>query len=130
MPGIAEEFVIRVVFISLLIVALGGSLNPDEKQFVWSRENIFSILITSLCFALAHNLLTYNEEFHFDGQRFFGMFVYGGIVFGWLRVYTGSVILPILAHNIGNLIFFYSYRLLGIAIFGLQKYAIAISNAS
>lgn len=100
MPGIAEEIIFRGVFLSVLILALGGVLHRDE--FEWTRATIGAVLITTIVFGFGHGLST-------DGGIQFGIeaFVFSatpGGIFAWLRMYTGSLLFPILLHNAVNLL--------------------------
>lgn len=98
MPGLAEELVFRGVFLSLLILALGGAMHQDE--FEWTQATIGAILITTIVFGLIHGVSP-DGSFHLQIEEFVFSAILGGI-FAWLRLYTGSLLFPILLHNAVN----------------------------
>ena len=102
MPGIAEEPIFRGVFLSLLLVALGGSLSQDK--FTWTRATVGAVLITTLVFGLVHGL-SIDGGIHFQIEEFIFTSILGGL-FAWLRLYTGSLLFPIILHNAVNTLAF------------------------
>jgi len=106
MPGIHEELVYRGVFLSLLMLALGGSVGGDRTQesLSWrAREVLLPVLIISFLFGIVHALFYVDGGVRFDFIRFMGPFI-GGLAYALLRLETGSLLFPILAHNGGNFI--------------------------
>ena len=102
MPGITEELIFRGVFLSLLLLALGGSLCRDE--FTWTRATVGAVLITTLGFGLVHGL-SIDGGIHFQIEEFIFTSILGGL-FAWLRLYTGSLLFPIVLHNAVNVLIF------------------------
>lgn len=92
MPGIAEEFVYRGVFIALLHRALPSA----EGAARW-----WPVVVTAVAFGLWHGLSVDEGQVGFDWLSASFPFV-GGLAYGWLRERTGSVLFPTLAHNAGN----------------------------
>lgn len=101
MPGIAEELVYRGVFLTLLMLALGGDLTKESSSWR-AREVLLPVLITSFHFGIVH-ALSYDGAVQFDVMSFLFPFI-GGLVWAALRLETGSLLFPILAHNGGNFI--------------------------
>ncbi len=91
LPGIHEEIAYRGIMLGLLTKILNEKikfLNP-------------SILVTALLFGFAHGLFVKNFGIEFDFNYFFMTFSFG-IVWGWITLRTGSVLLAIISHNFGN----------------------------
>lgn len=91
MPRIAEEIVYRGVFIALLHRALPS---PTGAARWWP------VVLTAVAFGLWHGLSV-------DGRVGFDWLsasfpLVGGFAFGWIRERTVSVLVPALAHNLGN----------------------------
>lgn len=92
MPGIAEELVYRGVFIALLHRALPSA----EGVARW-----WPLFITAVAFGLWHGLSVDEGQIGFDWLSASFPFI-GGLAYGWLRERTGSILVPTLAHNVGN----------------------------
>lgn len=101
MPGIAEELTVRGVFLSVLILAFGESL---QDEFEWTRATIFALLTTAFVFGLVHGL-SFDDGVRFHIVDFTFPFMLGGI-FAWLRLHTGSLLFPIILHNAVNVLVF------------------------
>lgn len=91
-PGLAEEVVYRGVFIGLLHQAL---VTPDGARRWWP------VLITAVAFGLWHGLGVRDGAVSFDALSASFPLI-GGFAYGWLRERTGSVVIPVVAHNLGN----------------------------
>lgn len=91
-PGLAEEVVYRGVFIALLHRALPSA---DGARRWWP------VLITAVAFGLWHGLGVREGSVSFDALSASFPLI-GGLAYGWLRERTGSVALPVVAHNLGN----------------------------
>ncbi len=94
MPGIDEEIAYRGIMLGLLVNAL--------KPF---RETIFhpAILVTAILFGLGHGLfMTKSFELSFDIFSFLSSCILG-IIWGWLTIKSGSIVLSLTSHNLGNL---------------------------
>jgi membrane protease YdiL (CAAX protease family) len=96
MPGLAEEMVYRGVILGLL-----------NKVFV-SRKNIlgaqvgWGLLIQAIIFGGGHSFYfddLGNIQFAFVPAIITGII---GLVIGWLREKSGSIVLPIIFHNLFN----------------------------
>jgi len=93
MPGINEEIVYRGILLGLLVKIL-------------KTNNIIhpGIIITALLFGMAHGLsLDNNFELAFNSGSFFGTMAMG-MIWAWVTMKTGSIILALLSHNIGNVV--------------------------
>ncbi len=101
MPGIAEELVHRGVFLSLLMLALGAKSTVEWSSWK-APEVLLPVLVTAFHFGIVHALL-YADGVHFGVFSFLFPFI-GGLVWAVLRLETGSLLFPVLAHNGGNLI--------------------------
>lgn len=91
-PGLAEEVVYRGVFIGLLHRALPA---PDGGRRWWP------VLVTAVAFGLWHGLGVRAGAVSFNAMAALFPFI-GGLAYGWLRERTGSVAIPVVAHNLGN----------------------------
>ncbi len=97
MPGLAEELAFRGVAPALLLGLTYGKPPPDRIPWV-------AIAIAAVPFGLVHGLGFSDGAFSFDlGQGLWT--VSGGLVYGWLRFSTGSLLFPLLAHSFTNLAF-------------------------
>ena len=96
MPGFDEEPMFRGII--LLTLSLG---------IVSNRFNVFGAqlniagLVFALLFASVHGVSFSNGEVHFAAVAFFFSGIVGLILL-WLRERTGSLLLPIIAHNLVN----------------------------
>ncbi len=98
MPGLAEEMAYRGVFLALLHRALSAG---GDSPYNW-----WPAIITTLAFALMHPF------FELDGWSISFNFanlilpLLGGAAYVWLREHTGSLVFPIIAHNLSNTSFY------------------------
>lgn len=92
MPGLAEELVYRGVFIALLHRALPSV----EGIGRW-----WPVVVTAMAFGIWHGLSVDGGAITFDWLAASFPFI-GGLAYGWLREHTGSLLFPVVAHNIGN----------------------------
>ena len=97
MPGIAEELAYRGIAPAILISFVQGKNDSDFMP--WSV-----ILLTAFAFGLWHGLGYSDGSFSFDTMSSLFPFI-GGILYGWLRFHSGSLMFPILAHGLGNTAF-------------------------
>ncbi len=102
MPGLAEEPAYQGILLALMILALGGK--PVSGEFQWNRISKWAVFITAITFGVVH-ALSYHAGFQFDFSSFLFPFL-AALVFAWLRLSTGSLLFPILAHNGGNFTYF------------------------
>ena len=88
MPGINEEIAFRGIMLGLLVKIL--------------KPNSIAMLITALLFGMAHGLfLNQNFELIFKSQPFFQTTIMG-MIWAWVTIKTGSILLALLSHNLGN----------------------------
>ena len=91
MPGINEEIAYRGIMLGLLAKILKPNriLHP-------------AIIVTAILFGMAHGLsLDSNLELVFNAAPFFGTLVLG-IIWAWITLKTGSILLALISHNLGN----------------------------
>ena len=91
-PGLAEEVAYRGVFVGLLHRALPSA---EGARRGWP------VVVTAVAFGLWHGLGVRDGAVSFDWLSASFPFV-GGLAYGWLRERTGSVAVPVVAHNLGN----------------------------
>lgn len=97
MPGLAEELAFRGVAPALLLGLLRNQDPPDRTPWV-------VICIAAIPFGAAHALSYSGGAFGFDLSQ--GLWTAsGGIIYGWLRFSTGSLLFPLLAHSLTNVAF-------------------------
>ncbi|RMD87604.1 MAG: CPBP family intramembrane metalloprotease [Alphaproteobacteria bacterium] len=95
MPGLDEELFYR----GLLLLAMNEAFRA--RWTVWSAPVGYGGLLTSVLFGLAHAMSFGQGGFDFDLMTFAVTGV-PSLFLLWLRERTGSVLLPILAHNMAN----------------------------
>ncbi len=94
MPGIDEEIAYRGIMLGLLTKVL----KPFCKLTILHP----AIIVTSILFGCAHGLiLTNSQELVFKSFSFFRTLIMG-LIWGWLTVKSGSVLLALISHNLGN----------------------------
>lgn len=100
MPGLEEEPFYR----GILLVALGNAFARRKRLLGvdWSWGALFSCALFGLAHALGHD----DTGFSFDGLVML-LTALPALVAVWLRLRTGSLLLPVLLHNFGNVISIY-----------------------
>ena len=99
MPGFAEEFVFRGVFQSLLNQVFGKPWTFAKAEFGWS------LIITTLLFAAANGLLSFDARLHPHVALVRGIApLISGLIAGWVRERTDSVWPTVIGHNLVNLV--------------------------
>lgn len=96
MPGLDEEIFYRGIGLALLNRAFGKNQDLFGAKIGWG------LIIISLLFGLVHGVgLTDQMELKID---LFSVLLtaFAGFLLGWLRDRSGSLVLPIAAHNLGN----------------------------
>ena len=95
MPGLDEEAFYRGVFLLAMNQAFRSGLNVFGATITWGG------LLTSVLFGLAHGMDYGKEGYTFDAMTFL---ITGGpsLLLLWLRERTGSILLPVIGHNISN----------------------------
>jgi uncharacterized protein len=101
MPSLDEELFNRGLLTFYLALALGDSLNPKA----WIPD--LSVWVIALQFSFIHAFAFQHAHPMFSLSNFLGVLFYA-CLFGWARQRTGSVVLPMVAHTLGNTL----YRLL------------------
>ena len=96
MPGLDEEPMFR----GLLLYTLSLAVVSKEFNLGGAKINIAGLLLT-LLFGLAHGVMFSNGEWHFSSLSILLTGGYGFILL-WLRERTGSLVFPIVAHNLVN----------------------------
>lgn len=99
MPPLAQELVQTGLLLTLMILALGGTINQKTD---WDRVTFLAVIVT----AFSHGIifaLSYNGGLQFNIMAFMIPFI-GKIAYAWLRLYTGSLLFPILAFSISNFV--------------------------
>ncbi|MCD4833811.1 MAG: CPBP family intramembrane metalloprotease [Bacteroidales bacterium] len=96
MPGIAEELAFRGLFLGLLNNAFKKSCRIFGAELSWG------VVVTSLLFGLWHGIGFDNtSNFYFNFEPFL-MTLLAGFTLAWLREKTGSLLIPVLFHNLIN----------------------------
>lgn len=91
MPGIDEE-IMRGINLGLLSKIL------DSKTFIFSP----AVWVTGILFGFAHGLfITQDFGIMFKLPSFLRTMIYG-LIWGWITVKSGSIMLALLSHNLGN----------------------------
>lgn len=95
MPGIEEELFYRGV----LLLALHEALDPGpSRRFAGIG---LGGMLSSVAFGLGHALFYRDGSFSFEAMAFF-LTAGPALLLVWFRVRTGSLVLPVLAHNVAN----------------------------
>lgn len=95
MPGLDEEIFYRGV----LLLAMNEAFRA--RLPVLGAPIGYGGVLTSVLFGLAHGLSYEDGAFAFDAM-IFAMTGVPSLVLLWLREKTGSVVMPIIAHNVAN----------------------------
>jgi membrane protease YdiL (CAAX protease family) len=98
MPGLEEEIFYRGLLLLALDRAFTARLNVGGAAIGWSLP------LNALVFGLAHGLSVSHGVFSFDAMTF-ALPCIGAIPAVWLRAKTGSLVLPIVLHNVVNVLF-------------------------
>lgn len=95
MPGLEEELFYRGVLLLALNRALDGDGRPGLAGMGWGG------VVACVAFGLGHALFWRNGMLSFDPLA---MALTGGpaLLLAWFRARTGSLLLPVLAHNVAN----------------------------
>lgn len=94
MPGIDEEIAYRGIMLGLLMKTLKSNF-----QITFFHP---AILVTGILFGLGHGLsITSSYELVFRFSPFLRTTM-TGMVWGWLTVKSGSIVLALISHNLGN----------------------------
>ena len=92
MPGMGEEIAYRGIMLGLLTKIL-KSKNLILNSSVW---------VTAILFGLAHGFSLSSEfSITFNIQPFLRTMIYG-LIWGWITIRSGSILLALISHNLGN----------------------------
>lgn len=95
LPGLDEELFYRGILLALMLSAF------DEKwKFIGAPVGPAAFTVT-LIFAMVHAVAYQGGQLHFD-PGFFGVVAFIGFGLLWIRQRTGSLLMPIVAHNLIN----------------------------
>ncbi len=97
MPALAEELAFRGIAPALLLGLVRGE-NP-AAGIPWAV-----VFIAAVPFGVVHGLAYAGGQFSFDLPSALWTFS-GGVIYGWLRFSTGSLLFPLLAHGLANVAF-------------------------
>jgi len=101
MPGLDEEMVFRAGILACLIAACGNNSKHRRSPLVWP------MLITSILFGLVHALnLDPHFHLHFDISTFLDTATFG-LIIAALAVNSRSILLPVIVHNLLNVLAFF-----------------------
>jgi uncharacterized protein len=97
MPGLDEELAFRGLIGALLVRAFVKQVSVLGAPMGWGD------LALCLVFGAGHGLLFMQQQLHFDWMSFAYT---GGVGAGllWIRQRTGSLLLPVLTHNVVNIL--------------------------
>jgi len=97
MPGLEEELAFRGIMLGLL----AKILHQDIRLFGIGFGSA-SMWATAILFGLAHGFtLSSNFELAFHTEAFFSTLSLG-LIYAWLTVKSGSILLPLISHNLYN----------------------------
>ena len=94
-PGFDEELLYRGLLWALLVKAY--DLKSRGSQWI-------ALVFTTLLFSLVHSVVWLDGSISFNFAPFLATFVVG-FWLAWTRLYTGSIVLPIILHNVYNVLF-------------------------
>jgi uncharacterized protein len=96
-PGLDEELIFRGILLAVLARALPQPREGIRRLFNWN------VVITCLAFGLGHGVRVSQGVTEFRLEYFVSTFI-AGYLFTGLRLYTGSLVLPVIFHNALNTI--------------------------
>ena len=95
MPGIDEELFFRGLLLLLLHQAFGKGLN------IWGAETGWGFWLVTVTFGLLHGVTIDGGDFDVDITITLGT-GFMRFVLTWMRERTGSLVVPVLFHNVSN----------------------------
>lgn len=100
MPGLNEELIYRGYLLGILDKLMPGKFRVFSAPVGWG------VVVTSLLFGLLHGFwLDHNLTIHIEIIALRNA-ACSGFAFAWLRERTGSLVLPIVAHGVQDVLFF------------------------
>lgn len=102
MPGLTEEIVFRGILLWILSKAFVPSKKNKGVSFGWG------FVIVTFLFAMMHGvILTETMEFKVDIITIIYLTLITSLSLGILRKFSGNLILPVIGHNVVNLMNFF-----------------------
>ena len=95
MPGIDEELFFRGLLLLLLHQAFGKGLN------IWGAETGWGFWLVTVTFGLLHGVTIDAGDIDVDITVTLGT-GFMGFILTWMRERTGSLVVPVLFHNVSN----------------------------
>ena len=95
MPGIDEELFFRGLLLLLLHQAFGKGLN------IWGAETGWGLWLVTVTFGLLHGVTIEAGDIDVDITVTMGT-GFMGFILTWMRERTGSLVVPVLFHNVSN----------------------------
>ena len=90
LPGVEEEIIYRAVLMGLFMAALGES----RSALIWAA------VMSWIVFTMAHAVVLVDGNLRFNGVAFLVYVGFAGALLTWMRVKSGSILLPAIAHNL------------------------------
>lgn len=98
MPGLTEEILFRGIYLWLLSKAFVSSKIIKGVSFGWS------FIIVTILFGVAHGIiLTETFEIKYDIATIVYLTLISSLSLGLLRKFSGNLILPVIGHNVINM---------------------------
>ena len=95
MPGIDEELFMRGLLLLLLHQAFGKGLN------IWGAETGWGFWLVTVTFGLLHGATIEGSDVDIDISVTMAT-GFMGFILAWMRERTGSLVVPVLFHNVSN----------------------------
>lgn len=100
MPGLNEELIYRGYLLGVLDRLMLAKFRLFSTPIGWG------VIITSLLFGLLHGFWLDNTlVFHVEIIAFRNA-TFSDLIFAWLRERTGSLLMPVIAHGVEDVLFF------------------------
>lgn len=90
LPGVEEEIIYRAVLMGLFMAALGES----RSALIWAA------VMSWIVFTMAHAVVLVDGQIRFNGLAFLAYVGFAGAVLVWVRIKSGSILMPAIAHNL------------------------------
>lgn len=100
MPGIEEELFYRGILLFALDRAFTGQVRLLGVDWGWGA------ILSCMLFGMTHAFGYSDGQFSFDAVTM-ALTAFPSFIAVWLRLRTGSLLLPVLLHNVGNSLSFF-----------------------
>jgi membrane protease YdiL (CAAX protease family) len=97
LPGLEEEIFYRGILLFALYKAFAGRVRFVGVDWGWGA------LLSSILFGMTHAFGFSDGQFSFDAL-YMALTAFPALIAVWVRLRTGSLLLPVLMHNFGNTI--------------------------